>query len=77
MLDSLRAEGEFGGHWWDERFAVDTGYGRPTRLLLERAALQHFGISGYGVHLNGYVRDAGGLRMWVGKRSRFQGQWAG
>jgi hypothetical protein len=56
-------------YWWDEAYAVNTYFGEPPFLLMERAALQLFGICGYGVHLNGYVRTVDGLELWVAKRA--------
>jgi thiamine pyrophosphokinase len=37
---------------------------------LDRGALPAFGILSQGVHLNGLVRRADGLHLWVGFRSR-------
>ena len=39
-------------------------------MVIERAAVQPFGVCGYGVHVNGYVRTSDGLRMWLGRRAR-------
>jgi 8-oxo-dGTP pyrophosphatase MutT (NUDIX family) len=36
---------------------------------MERAGVPHFGVRAYGVHVNGFVRDGAGLRMWVGRRA--------
>lgn len=70
VLEVLRAEGRFGGNWWNERYAVNTHFAEPPCLRIERAAVQPFGVCGYGVHVNGYVRRPDGLYMWVGRRSR-------
>jgi 8-oxo-dGTP pyrophosphatase MutT (NUDIX family) len=37
---------------------------------LDRGAVPAFGVIGHGVHLNGLVRRADGLHVWVGVRSR-------
>jgi len=37
---------------------------------LDRGALPAFGVMSQGVHVNGFVRRAGGLHVWVGWRSR-------
>lgn len=55
--------------WRNERYAVSEKYGSNTLFLIERSALSYLGITGYGVHINGYVRKADGLYMWVAKRS--------
>ena len=39
---------------------------------MERAAVPWFGVCGYGVHMNGFVRRGGEILMWIGKRSRFK-----
>lgn len=68
-LASLRARGLVPA-WRDEAYAVGTGFGGPVLFTMERAAVPLFGVRGYGVHLNGYVRDAKGqLSMWIGRRS--------
>ena len=69
VVRELRGQGVFGPHWWDEPFAVNTAFHQPPLLLLERAALQHFGVCGYGVHVNGFVRDGEQLKLWVARRA--------
>lgn len=56
--------------WRGEYYPVATGFAAPPLMRLERAAVPHFGIRAYGVHLNGYVRDGERLKMWVGRRAR-------
>lgn len=56
--------------WRDEFYPVTTGFHAPPLMRLERAAIPFFGIRAYGVHLNGYVRDDDGLKMWVARRAR-------
>lgn len=70
VLDRLRAAGRFGTHWWNERYAVNRHFAEPPLLRIERAAVQPFGVCGYGVHINGYVRRDDGLHLWIGRRSR-------
>lgn len=70
VLDRLRVEGRLGNHWWNEPYAVNRHFAEPPLLRIERAAVQPFGVCGYGVHVNGYVRRADGLYMWIGRRSR-------
>ena len=55
--------------WRNEPFPVAASPTAPVLLNMERAAIPLFGIRAYGVHLNGFVRDPDGLRMWVGRRS--------
>ena len=68
-LLALREAGALGG-WRDEPYPVVRRWGEAPRLQIERAAVPRFGVRGFGVHMNGFRRDADGLRMWVGRRSR-------
>ena len=65
---TLHREGVIPG-WREERYPVCTALARPVLMLIERAAVPFFGITAYGVHMNGYVRDGSGLRLWVARRS--------
>lgn len=56
------------GDWRDEPYVVGPASGRPL-FTMDRGAVPPFGVRGYGVHLNGYVRADADLRMWVGRRS--------
>ena len=44
-------------------------WGTPVLMEMERAAVPLFGVEGYGVHVNGFVRDGDGIKMWIGRRS--------
>lgn len=68
VLESLRDEGLIDG-WRDELYPVNRNWSDPAVLLVERAAVPWLGVRGYGVHMNGFVRDRDGLRMWVARRS--------
>lgn len=68
VLEDLRGQGMFPG-WRGEHYPVSESYYAAPLLTIERATVPMFGTMGYGVHLNGYVRDRNGLRMWIGKRS--------
>lgn len=66
---ALREQGVITG-WRDERYPVTRAWGAPPVALLERAAAALFGITAYGVHMNGYVVDAHGTsRMWIARRA--------
>lgn len=53
-----------------EAFDVrETSTGRPLATL-DRGALPAFGVMSQGVHVNGLVRRADGLHVWVGVRAR-------
>jgi hypothetical protein len=68
VLASLREAGHIDG-WRDELYPVNRRWSEPAFLLIERAAVPWLGVRGYGVHMNGYVRTADGMKMWVAKRS--------
>ena len=54
-----------------------TGFHSQPLALVERAAAVHLGIKAYGVHVNGYVRGASGIELWVATRSRRKPTWPG
>jgi hypothetical protein len=55
VLKDLARDGVITG-WRDEMVSVTQAYGQPELLRMERAASRHFGIMGYGAHLNGFTR---------------------
>jgi isopentenyldiphosphate isomerase len=52
-----------------EPYRVGAAFTAPRAFLIDRAAVIAFGIRAYGLHVNGFVRDDGGLKMWIGRRS--------
>lgn len=71
VLRQLHGEGGIDG-WRDEPYPVNRSFPEPALFNIERAAVPYFGIPGYGVHMNGYVRDGDTLMLWVATRSRFK-----
>jgi 8-oxo-dGTP pyrophosphatase MutT (NUDIX family) len=66
---ALREQGVVTG-WRDELYQVSRAWGVPPLALIERAAAALFGITAYGVHMNGFVPGADGTaRMWIARRS--------
>lgn len=55
--------------WRNEYYAIADHYGGETFFLLERAALSYLGLTGHGVHINGYVNTPNGIDMWIAKRA--------
>lgn len=53
-----------------EAFDVRATSGGPSLASLDRGALPAFGVMSQGVHVNGLVRRADGLHLWIGIRSR-------
>ena len=68
VLLDLKARGEV-PLWRGEDYPVLTRWGAAPVLKIERAATPLLGTRSFGVHLNGLVRDTGGLKVWVGKRA--------
>ena len=52
-----------------ELLTVGVGMGEAPLLLIDRAAVQAFGFSAVGVHVNGYVRRDDGLHVWIAERA--------
>jgi 8-oxo-dGTP pyrophosphatase MutT (NUDIX family) len=52
-----------------ENFDVRETLDGPVLAVLDRGALPLFGVIGVGVHLNGFVRRADGVHLWVAKRA--------
>jgi 8-oxo-dGTP pyrophosphatase MutT (NUDIX family) len=55
--------------WRSERYGVVREFGDAPRFELERCAARYFGIRTFAAHINGLVRTADGIRMWLGRRS--------
>ena len=68
VIRELHKDGVITG-WRDEFVSVVHTYGQPELLRMERAASRHFGIMGYGAHMNGYVRRGGLAHTWISRRS--------
>ncbi len=68
VLRPLAARGMIRG-WRDEPYPVATEPTAPALMLMERAALPLFGVRAAGVHVNGFVREHGSVKMWIGRRS--------
>ena len=87
LVDELVADGFIPEHKLRHELqdvaALSAGFGSPPLLRMERAAIIYFGIERYGVHVNGWVRDATNpddptpVAMWVGKRAMSKGASAG
>jgi thiamine pyrophosphokinase len=64
----------------EEPFDVRATPAGPVLARLDRGAVPAFGVLAQGVHLNGLVRRADGLHIWLGSRAKDKavapGQWA-
>lgn len=55
--------------WRGEAFDVRATPSGPVLARLDRGGLPAFGVEAAGVHLNGLVRRAGGVFLWVARRA--------
>jgi isopentenyldiphosphate isomerase len=62
--------------WRNEMYPVYAPDG-SFLLEMERCASPLFGIVTYGIHLNAYVEDEEGLKMWIARRSRTKQTYPG
>jgi isopentenyldiphosphate isomerase len=67
-LRTLADEGQIEA-WRGELYPVTPDWHTPPLMQIERAAAPRFGIRAFGVHINGFVRKADGLHMWVARRA--------
>lgn len=63
--------------WVGERYSISTAFQSEPVMLIERAAVAFLGVRGYGIHMNGLVRKADGIHVWVAVRSRSKPFWPG
>jgi len=68
VIKELERDGVITG-WRDEMVSVMPHYAQPELMRIERAASRHFGIMGYGAHLNGFTRRGGMVHTWIARRS--------
>jgi len=66
--ETLVAQGAI-AKWRHEYFAVAQRWGAAPVFDLDRGAVPFFGVCAYGVHLNGWRRDRGALKLWIGRRA--------
>lgn len=68
--DFLTRRGDIAG-LRNEFYPATARWGAPPFARIDRAAVTHFGLPAFGVHVNGFVRRADGdLALWVARRSR-------
>jgi len=63
--------------WVGEQYSISTEFNGSSSMLLERAAVAFLGVQGYGIHVNGLVRKAEGIFIWVAVRSKSKPFWPG
>ncbi len=57
------------GQLHGEHYPVTVGNREQARCLIDRASAPFFGMRAFGQHLNGFVRTARGIEMWIGQRA--------
>ncbi len=67
LTRDLAAEGWF--RWRSEAFDVRADPDGPVLAQIDRGAVPAFGVFAVGVHVNGLVRRADGLHLWVARRA--------
>lgn len=68
VLDRLRQDGDF-PKALGEDYRVVTRWGEDPLFLIDRSAISVFGLRAFGVHLNGYVRQGGTIKLWIAQRA--------
>ncbi|HEY1298989.1 MAG TPA: DUF4743 domain-containing protein [Stellaceae bacterium] len=53
----------------NETFDVAARWGAAPVFRLDRGAVPFFGTRAYGVHLNGWRRENGGISLWIARRA--------
>ena len=56
--------------YMEEPYAVTPGGRESALCVVDRSAAAFFGVRSFGQHLNGFVRKADGIHMWIGRRAR-------
>ncbi len=64
---NLATQGHF--RWRNEAFDVRLAPDGPPVAQIDRGAIPSFGVLAEGVHLNGLVRRADGLHVWIARRA--------
>jgi 8-oxo-dGTP pyrophosphatase MutT (NUDIX family) len=64
---SLAAQGHY--RWRNEAFDVRASPDGPPLAQIDRGAIPAFGVVAVGVHVNGLVRRADGLHVWIARRA--------
>lgn len=76
VLAQLRDQGLIPG-WRDEVYPVSTDFHAPSLFDMERSATGLFGVRSHAISLNGFVRNADGLSLWVARRAETKATYPG
>ena len=53
----------------NELYPVAVNWGDEPIAQIDRVAVPWFGVRAWGVHVNGFVRKADGIYLWIGERA--------
>ncbi len=76
VLRSLYEQGVI-DTWVNEAYPITHQFAGHAELEIERAATNFLGVKTFGIHVNGLVRKADGIYVWVGTRSLDKPFWPG
>jgi len=68
VLAELDAAGAL-PYWRNELYPVTRDWDEEPVMVMERGAVPRFGVRAFGVHMNGLVRRADGIHLWVARRA--------
>jgi len=68
VIDALVTE-RLINKWRNEYYEVLPRWGAAPVLTIDRGSVAFFGMRSHGVHLNGYRKEGGKLRLWIGRRA--------
>ena len=63
--------------WVGENYPITHSFGGYAEFEVERAATSYLGIKNFGLHVNGLVNTAEGIKVWVGTRTLVKPLWPG
>jgi 8-oxo-dGTP pyrophosphatase MutT (NUDIX family) len=75
VLRQWRDQGHITG-WRDEHYLISNGEGNPL-FSVERSATALLGVLNLGVHLNGFVKRADGIWLWIARRAQNRPRYPG
>ncbi len=59
----------YGANLRNEMYPIIRQWGDKPLAQIDRAAVPWFGVKGFGVHVNGFVRKPDGIHLWVSERA--------
>lgn len=59
----------YGAKLRNEMYPIIEKWGDEPLAQIDRAGVPWFGVRGFGVHVNGFVRKSDGLYLWIGERA--------